>query len=110
MKRRRAQFCPYCYTPIGASDEFCPACKTKVRFRPDHSVELHVTGAADEVESVTRRLTAGLAPTRVTAGKGAEHPSDAPARWTRSRRAWAFVIGLSTVLGAVAAVLALVVH
>jgi hypothetical protein len=110
MKRRRAPVCPYCYTVLRAGDDRCLACRARVSWRTDDSVELHVTGVADEVESVTRRLAAGLAPSRETTGKVAERPSSTQDRWTRSRKAWAFTIGLATVVGALAAVLTLVVH
>ena len=64
-----------------------------MRWGTDNSVELHITGAADEVESVTSRLTAELASSGVTAGNAAELSPDVLDRWGRSRRAWAFAIG-----------------
>lgn len=72
-------------------------------------MELHVTGVAAEVESVTRRLTADLAPALVTSIMVQDSPK-AKERWVRSRKAWAFVIGLMTIASGVAAVLALFVH
>jgi hypothetical protein len=81
-----------------------------VRWHPDDSFELHVTGVADEVESVTRHLAEGLASSRLPADKNAAHHSDVQARWTRSRKAWAFAVGLATIVGGAAAVLALVIH
>jgi len=82
----------------------------RVRWRGADSVELYVTGVADQVESVTRHLAAGLASSRASADKDAAHLPGVQARWIRSRKAWAFIVGLATVVGAVAAVLALVVH
>jgi hypothetical protein len=81
-----------------------------LRWNSDNSVELQVTGAADEVESVTQRLAAGLGRSQTTPAEGSEASTDVKSWWTRSRKAWAFTVGLATVVGAVAAVLALVVH
>ena len=84
-----------------------------VRWGTDSSLELHVTGVADEVESVTRRLAAELTPTTAKAGEAADSPPPAEKvkeRWVRSRKVWAFAIGLTTIVGGIAAVLALFVH
>lgn len=81
-----------------------------MRWDADNSVELHVTGVPDEVESVTRRLAAGLALSRVTPEKAAEPAPAASGHWARLRWTWAFAIGLTTIAGGIAAVLALVIH
>lgn len=81
-----------------------------MRWGTDNSVELRVTGAADEVESVTRSLAAELGQSTVAVGNAAEPFIRTPDRWARSRRAWAFAIGFATLVGGVAAVLALVIH
>jgi hypothetical protein len=40
-----------------------------------------------------------------------ESPADEAAEpWTRTKKAWAFAIGLATVIGGIAAILALFVH
>src|ERR1700722_13697067 len=108
----RRSLCPQCCRPVRRRNRFCPdpRCGARIRWDADDSVELHVTGVADEVESVTRLLAAGLASSRVRADKSASHQLGVQARWMRSRKAWAFAVGLATVVGAVAAVLALVVH
>jgi hypothetical protein len=85
-------------------------CGATVYFRPDSSVELHVTGVAAEVESVTRRLTADIKPTAVKAGNAVKVPPETTERWVRSRKVWAFAIGLTTIIGGIAAVLALFIH
>ncbi len=67
-----------------------------MRWSADDSVELHVTGVADEVESVTRRLAAGLASSGYRLAKtprtGSRHPlgcwpprqgSDSPVAWPK---------------------------
>ena len=92
--------------------KYCPdpSCGARVRWNRDKSVELYVTGIADEVESVTRRLVDGLGHSRMTPPRGVEVSADAVARWPRSRKTWAFIVGLATVAGGVAAVLALFVH
>jgi hypothetical protein len=83
-----------------------------VRWRPDNSVELNVTGKADEVASVTRRMVEQLAPSpaRPEATITQASPSRSKKWWSWSLKAWAFAIGLATVAGGVAAVLALFVH
>jgi hypothetical protein len=65
---------------------------------------------ANEVQSVTRQLSAELAPSGTTAGNVAEVTPEVRERWAKSRKAWAFIIGLATVAGGVAAVLALAIH
>lgn len=88
----------------------CPYCAARVRWAPDESVELNVSGTvADEVESLTRQLSAELVPSHVTTETPKVIPN-AQARWAKSRKAWAFAIGLATIAGGVAAVLALVIH
>lgn len=71
--------------PVGSRR--CQACSVKVRLDAGKSVELHVTGKMDEVESVTRRLAAELAPSEVTVEEASELSSGAQDRWVRSRRA-----------------------
>jgi hypothetical protein len=62
--------CPKCYVLLRRGDTFCPSCGARVLWRADDSFELHVTGVADEVESVTRRLAEGLASSRLLGDKG----------------------------------------
>ena len=69
-----------------------------------------MTGVADEVGSVTQLLAAGLTSSRAPSKQDAEGPPKAQDRWTRTRTTWTFVIGLATVAGGVAAVLALLIH
>jgi hypothetical protein len=108
--RQKAWRCPSCgIGGTSADDPFCAMCGARVLWHPDSSVELHVTGTAAEVESVTRRLTADLAPALFTR-TAVQSPPKAKERWARSRKAWAFAIGLTTIAGGVAAVLALFVH
>jgi uncharacterized Zn finger protein (UPF0148 family) len=75
--------CPKCYVLLRRGDTFCPSCGARVLWRADDSFQLHVTGVADEVESVTRRLVEGLASSRLLGDKTAAHHSDVQARWTR---------------------------
>ncbi len=63
-----------------------------------NSVELCVMGVADEVESVTRRLAAGLASSSSLTGKDIAHSSRRQARWIKSRKAWVFTVGLATIV------------
>ena len=102
--------CPYCYTVNSGDALSCLACRASIRWSPDTSVELHVTGVADEVESVTQRLAADLMSSRATSRLGTEATHEAQSRWDRSRKIWAFIIGLATVVAGIAAVLALVIH
>lgn len=114
-KRQKVAYCQDCHNtvavgPLGVGH--CP-CGTRVFLRPDNSVELHVTGVAAEVESVTRRLAAELKPVVAGTGDISQHPSraaKASERWSRSRKVWAFAIGLTTIVGGIAAVLALFIH
>jgi hypothetical protein len=69
-----------------------------------------VTGSAPEVESVTLRLAAELAHIAAKTRILADHLSEVEGRWSRSRKAWAFAIGLATVVGGIATVLALFIH
>jgi hypothetical protein len=78
---------------------------------PDSTVELHVSGASsDEVESVTRRLSAEVTRKAATTQTDSSVLSQTKERWVRSRKAWAFAIGITTIAGGVAAVLALFIH
>jgi hypothetical protein len=81
-----------------------------VSWSQDKLLELQVTGVADEVESVTRRLAAELAPKTEAATEADSNLAERKERWVRSRKAWAFAIGLTTIAGGVAAVLALFIH
>jgi hypothetical protein len=92
--------------------DYCPdpTCRARVTWNNDKSVELYVVGIADEVESVTRRLVSGLRQSRTAAPEDVEDSTGVAAGWPRSRKAWAFVVGLATVAGGAAAVLALFVH
>jgi hypothetical protein len=108
---------PHCgglgYSALGKSSfrVRCPRCSATVRWIDDNSVELNVSGAAaSEVELVTRHLPTELALSRGTVGGVTEVISEARERWSKSRKAWTFVIGLATIAGGVAAVLALVIH
>jgi hypothetical protein len=47
---------------------------------------------------------------QATAPEDGKASADVPARWTKSRKAWVFAVGLATVVGGIAAVLALFVH
>jgi hypothetical protein len=116
-KWRKVGYCPFCYgagvivRPDGVRQ--CMNCSAIVRLKPDNSIELHVTGVAAEVESVTRGLTAKLKPEAVGTVSAVQDPSQAAKaveRWSRSRKAWAFAIGLTTIVGGIAAVLALFIH
>ena len=110
MKRQRTQFCTGCGHIILDGERFCGSCGASVRWGADDSVELRVTGAADEVESVTRRLVAELSPSLLAAESAADPSPDAEDRWSKSRKVWAFAIGLTTIVGGVATVLALFIH
>lgn len=88
----------------------CPLCYARVRRLPDNSVELRVTGMANEVESVSARLMAELLPAQVKPENVTEVSERTVQRWARSRKAWALAIGLTTIAGGVAAVLALFIH
>jgi hypothetical protein len=97
--KERPRFCGQCGVLLAKDGRFCSSCGAPV--------EIYVQVRPDEVESVTGRLQRALSePAREEAGNS----DDAHAWWTRSRKAWAFTVGLATVVGAVTTVLALVVH
>jgi hypothetical protein len=102
--------CPDCHTVNSSGEVSCGACHASIRWHPDRTVELYVTGVADEVESVTQRLAADLTSSRATSRLGADASHEAQSRWERSGKIWAFIIGLATVVGGIAALLALVIH
>jgi len=70
-----------------------------------------VTSEAADVESVMRGLVAEMrafappAPSEEGRNQVGEEPHS---WWTMPRKVWAFTVGLATIIGAVAAVLALV--
>jgi hypothetical protein len=67
--------------------------------------ELHVEGSnSDEVAEVTKLLSSGTWP------KPPEDADSSSGFWTRSRKVGAFVVGVATVVAAIAAVLALIGH
>ena len=86
QKPREIPVCPNChgsgispgsgFPDSGVSPDLtrCAVCGATLRWQPDKSLELHVTGVADEVASVTQRLAAELAPTAV----GTESPAPSP--------------------------------
>ena len=101
-------FCPHCGYVLGSEvGSFCPSCGVAVRWAPDNSVELRVTGEADEVKSVAGHLVANLPPV-VTVEHEVDLSPVGRDRWAKVGRVWAFAIGLATVVGGVAAVLALI--
>jgi hypothetical protein len=115
MKRRSAKAlgkpCPYCHgMGVSPAQTTCKACGATIRWHPDNSVEVNVTGVADEVGPVTQLLAEGLTSFRAPPKQDAEGSPKAQTKWTRTRTTWAFVIGLATVAGGVAAVLALFIH
>lgn len=119
QKRREIPVCPSCHgTGISPDSTRCTRCGATLRWQPDKSLELHVTGVADEVASVTERLAAELTPTAVRTESIASVPPEGVAsvspegkeHWARSRKIWAFAIGFTTIVGGVAAVLALFIH
>jgi hypothetical protein len=77
-----ARRCSRCGALVPRGMKYCPdpGCFARVRWSRDKSVELHVMGVADEVESVTRRLVSGLGQSRMTAPEGVDVSTDA-ARW-----------------------------
>jgi hypothetical protein len=113
--RWRCWHCPWQATDsedeelMGYDQILCPRCKTTVVIRRDGIIGFDVTGqAADEVESVTRRLarTLGLA----TEPHKDDDTDESSGFWTKSRRIGAFVVGLATVAGAVITVLTFLRH
>jgi hypothetical protein len=95
------QVCPECGRPNG---EHNPGCSATWRIGQD-ARELRVEGTnSDEVAEVARLLLSGTWP---KAAGDADSPSGF---WTRSRKAGAFVVGVATVVAAIAAVLALIGH
>ena len=94
------QVCPECGRPNGVHS---PGCSATWRIGRDER-ELHVEGTnSDEVAEVTRLLSG-------TWPKPAGDADSLPGFWTRSRTVGAFVVGVATVVAAIAAVLALIGH
>lgn len=109
--------CPHCgerrVISVFSGRHICLSrrCMATLRWSPGRSVELHVAGTkADEVESVARGLAAALAPSVLMTGDTGESALDVEEHWGKSGKAWAFAIGLATIVGGVAAVIALFVH
>lgn len=119
QKRREIPVCPNCHgSGISPDSTRCAVCGATLRWQPDKSLELRVTGVADEVASVTQRLAAELAPTAVGTESVATVSTEGVAsvstegkeHWAKSRKVWAFAIGFTTIVGGIAAVLALFIH
>jgi hypothetical protein len=105
--KQRSRFCAQCGEFLAKDSKFCWSCGAQVPRDPDDSVKIYVQVGSDEAESVRERLQRALSePARDEAGNS-DHVR---AWWTRSRKAWAFTVGLATVVGAVTTVFTLVVH
>jgi hypothetical protein len=119
LKRPQPRFCGQCGVFLAKDDRFCSHCGGQVHWDPDsrcggqvhsdpdNSFVIYMKVPSDGIKSVTwhlERARPQAAPERASNSVGAH------ARWSKSRKVWAFTVGLATVVGAVTAVLTLVVH
>ena len=111
LVKRRARVCKLCGIVGEPGSKRCACCGARLRWDTDDSLELTVTGAvAEEVETVTRHILSELVSGRSLPQSRVQVEEKKRGWWTKSKAAWAFVIGLATVLGAAATVMALFVH
>jgi hypothetical protein len=85
----------------------CLDCGATVWFRPE-VVEVSATGHPDDVASVLSAISNAVG--AVIPQKPAKGEADKPEKWTKARKSWAFAIGLATIVGGIAAVIALLQH
>jgi hypothetical protein len=87
-----------------------PQVRVQIRWRPDGIVELHAQGEAKAVMLAASHFAASLAPRVETVEHDVGLSLEKQDRWAKAGKAWVFIIGLATVAGGVAAVLALMIH
>jgi len=66
------------------------------------------TGHPDDVASVLSTVSSAVGGFIVK--EPAKGEADKAEKWTRTRKTWAFAIGLATIVGGIAAVIALLQH